>query len=120
MITFQVISGIILALIIVIILYVRYAPQFGARVSGKSIERIKNPKNFYDGKFQNLVKTTLAGPNTNMLKNGFKFLKSIPGQYPELPVDTIKFDRNVFIEPSSQIKVCWFGHSTLLLNLGGK
>jgi L-ascorbate metabolism protein UlaG (beta-lactamase superfamily) len=103
-----------------IILYVKLAPQFGARAKGEMLDRIKHSPNFVGGKFQNLVPTTLAAPDTIMLKNGIKFLKRVPFQYPDHPIETVKFDQKSFIQGTSGIKVCWFGHSTLILHINGK
>jgi L-ascorbate metabolism protein UlaG (beta-lactamase superfamily) len=120
MLIFQILTGILLAIIFTIVLYIKFAPQFGARAKGEMLTRIYNSPNFVDGKFQNLVPTTLAAPNGSMLKNGLKFMKNIPGQYPEKPIETRIFNKDFFVKNDGELKVSWFGHSTLILNIEGK
>jgi len=116
----QIIAGIILTIIFTVIFYIKLAPQFGARSKGESLERILNSSNFQEGRFKNLVPTTLAAPNTSMMKNGFKFIKGVPGQSPNRPIETVKFDKEKFIEADKGFKFCWFGHSSMILNIEGK
>jgi L-ascorbate metabolism protein UlaG (beta-lactamase superfamily) len=115
----QVISGILLVFILSIIIFVKFAPQFGARSKGERFTRIYHSSNFSDGKFQNLEETSMSGPNTSMWKNGLKFLKKIPGQVPDKPIETVAFNKKAFLEIYSGIKACWFGHSCVLLNING-
>jgi len=115
----QIISGIFLTIIFTVIFYIKLAPQFGARAKGEMLARINNSTNYKDGKFQNLLPTTLAAPNTSMLKNGFKFMKGVPGQYPNKPIETIEFNKFTFISDSTDIKALWFGHSSVILNIDG-
>ena len=120
MLAIQIIAGILLAIIFISIFYVKLAPQFGSKSKGESLSRIMNSPNFRDGKFQNLVPTTLAAPNSSMMKNGMKFIKGVPGQYPDKAIETVKFDKNAFVKPSEKIKISWFGHSSLIMNVEGK
>jgi L-ascorbate metabolism protein UlaG (beta-lactamase superfamily) len=120
MLTIQIISGILLTIIFTVIFYVKLSPQFGAKSKGESLDRILNSPNFQEGKFQNLVPTTLAAPNTSMFKNGLKFMKTIKGQYPQKAIETIKFNKNDFVKPSDDVKICWLGHSCLIMNIDGK
>jgi L-ascorbate metabolism protein UlaG (beta-lactamase superfamily) len=120
MLILQIIAGILLAVISTVIIYMKLAPQFGAKSKGDSLLRVMNSPNFRDGKFQNLVPTKLAAPNTSMMKNGLKFIKGVPGQYPDRPIETVKFDKIAFVKPSDKVKICWFGHSSLIMNVEGK
>jgi len=120
MITLQIVSGILLVLIFSVIFYIRFSPQFGARSKGENFKRIYNSPNFSEGKFQNLVPTTLAAPGKSMFSNGLKFMKSLPGQYPDKAIETLKFDKNAFVANNGALKFSWFGHSTIILNIDGQ
>lgn len=116
----QIILGIILTLITGVALFIKFSPQFGAKSTGKRMERIKKSPNYLDGKFINMVKTPMSGENTSMWKNGLKFIKGAEEREPKSIIETIKFDRDAFIRADSGISVIWFGHSTLLMNIEGR
>jgi L-ascorbate metabolism protein UlaG (beta-lactamase superfamily) len=118
--TFLIFLGLLLFVIASIALYVKFAAQFGSRAKGARLNRIHHSPNFVGGKFRNTVPTTLAAPDTIMLKNGIKFFKKIPLQYPENKIETAVFDKKGFIQGLEGIKACWFGHSTVILNVNGK
>lgn len=116
----QIVALVLLVVFTVIILYVKFAPQFGAPSKGKNLERIRNSPNYQGGKFRNLLPTPMAGENNSMWKNGLKFLKKSVGRSPDKPIETVKFDKIKFIEPHEEISISWFGHSSVILNIEGK
>jgi L-ascorbate metabolism protein UlaG (beta-lactamase superfamily) len=116
----QIIAGTLLMLILGIIVFVNVAPQFGARSKDERLNKIIYSANYRDGKFQNLVPTTMSGENTSMWKNGLKFMKKDKSREPDKVLETAKFNANQFIKNDKGIVVSWFGHSSLLINLNGK
>ncbi len=117
---FQLIAGLLLLLITVVILYLKFAPQFGTRSTGVRMEKITNSPNFREGKFQNLVPTPMAAEHTSMIQNGLKFFTKSNNRDPVKVVKTIKFDRDKFLDPQIGTKFSWFGHSSFMLNIAGK
>jgi len=115
----QITAGLLLMLIVTIIIFVKVAPQFGARSKNERLHKILNSPNYRDGKFQNLVHTPMSGENTSMLKNGLKFLKKGVDRQPTKILETKKFDKETFLKYDNGITFSWFGHSSLILNING-
>lgn len=115
----QVISIILLIFILSVIIFVKVAPQLGARSKGESLKKTEQSRNYHNGKFQNLVKTPMSGENTSILKNGLKFLKKGDEREPKTIVETIRFNKNDFLRADTGITISWFGHSSLIINING-
>ncbi len=115
----QIISGVLLLFAIAVIVFIKVAPQFGARSKNGRLDRIINSPNFKEGKFQNIVPTPMSGENTSMWKNGLKFMKKGNERQPNSVIETIKFDKEAFIKKTEGLSVAWFGHSSLILNVNG-
>jgi L-ascorbate metabolism protein UlaG (beta-lactamase superfamily) len=118
--TIQIIAGILLVFIVGVIVFIKTAPQFGARSEGERLDRILSSPNYRDGKFQNLVPTVMSGENTSMFGNMIKFIKGGKNREPKVALQTAKFDKDDFINSNSGISYTWFGHSTVLINMNGK
>ncbi len=118
--TIQIIAGVLLVFIIGVIVFIKTAPQFGARSEGARMDRVISSPNYRDGKFQNLVPTTMSGENTSMFGNMIKFIKGGKNREPKVALQTAKFDKEDFINSNSGISYTWFGHSTVLINMNGK
>lgn len=116
----QIIAGILLLLILGTIVFVKFAPQFGARSVGGRMERIQDSPNYREGKFQNLVPTPMSGEKTSMWSNAVKFIKGGENREPKSPLQTVSFDKEAFLKADSGITYTWFGHSSVLLNINGK
>ncbi|MBA9076058.1 MBL fold metallo-hydrolase [Rufibacter quisquiliarum] len=115
--------SIIAALAVGITLFVWFAPQFGAAAHGQSLERIQKSPQYRDGKFQNISPTPMMGEQslTEKVKIFAKFLGGVEGATPEDELPQVKLTPADFPAPSaSEIKVTWFGHSAVLLEVGGK
>ncbi len=92
-------------------------PKFGKRPSGERLERIKESKNYRNGKFYNLSDTPqLTQPLTTALYD-YLFGKS-KQRKPDKKVASIAVDWQVF--DVEQPQLIWFGHSSYLLTLEGK
>ncbi len=116
----QITAGVLVLFIIGVIVFIKTAPQFGARAEGERMEQILSSPNYRDGKFQNLVPTQMSGENTSMFGNMIKFIKGGENREPNAPLQTAKFDKNTFLNSNTQISYTWFGHSTVLININGK
>ena len=113
------------------IIFINVSPQFGAKTIGANYERIKRSKNFKDGKFRNIEKTTTM-TKIDLASMSKFFIKGNTVPNFTIPIeksDSIKKDgldiRGVntnldSYKQKSNVKVTWFGHSTLLLEVNNK
>ncbi len=99
-----------------------FAPQFGAAAQGQSLERIQKSKQYRDGKFQNTSPTPMMdeAPFLDKVKIFAKFIGGTEGAKPaeELPMMTLR--KEDFEAAGAGVKVTWFGHSAVLLEINGK
>ena len=96
-------------------------PVFGALLSGKSLEKVKNSKNYIDGEFRNKEKTELLTdtkktPIKRLLE--FAFEKDPEGTVPKIALPSVKTDLKT-LDPNEDL-IVWFGHSSLFIQIAGK
>lgn len=84
---------ILILLVIIGIIFINSSPQFGAKTTGESYERIISSKNFKKGKFRNVQKR-----NSTQNNNLDSYKKKL----------------------TPNVKVVWFGHSALLLEVDNR
>ncbi|KAA3440601.1 MBL fold metallo-hydrolase [Rufibacter hautae] len=103
-------------------LFLAFAPQFGASAHGQSRERIEKSKNYRDGKFQNLSPTPMMdeSPFLDKVKIFAKFIGGTEGATPTDELPMVSLQPGDFASPPAEgVKVTWFGHSAVLLELNG-
>lgn len=94
-------------------------PRFGRTPRGERLERIKNSPNFRNGAFMNLHETPLMTSDKGRIEGLIHFLfRKKEGLRPELPVEAIKTDLGK-IQKEEEVLI-WFGHSSYLIQTGGK
>jgi len=130
----MILESMILILILILIvgmIFINFSPQFGAKTTGVNYERIKSSKNFKNGKFRNIEKTAIM---TKMdLTSLFKyFIKGNTVPNFTIPIeksysiksddlDTTVVNNNLdSYKQKSNVKVTWFGHSALLLEVNNR
>lgn len=113
-------ASLIVLLIVSAVAIPKIAPQFGGNVKGKHLERIKQSPNFRNDRFYNLVETKMNGENGSMWKAAWKFLKGGDNREPDDTLSTIQFSKENFISDTNAFHFTWFGHSTVLVKIGGK
>ena len=96
-------------------------PVFGALPSGKSLEKVKNSKNYIDGEFRNKEKTELLTdtkktPIKRLLE--FAFERDPEGTVPKIALPSVKTDLKT-LDPNEDL-IVWFGHSSLFIQIAGK
>ena len=96
-------------------------PVFGALPSGKSLQKVKNSKNYIDGEFRNKEKTELLTdtkktPIKRLLE--FAFEKDPEGTVPKIALPSVKTDLKT-LDPNEDL-IVWFGHSSLFIQIAGK
>ena len=118
--TFIVILSVILLITAAVLVVPKVAPAFGARPSGKSLERIEASPNYKDGIFVNQVKTEMNTSGGSFFSTFMKFLRGGKNRTPGKTIETAPFEKSAFAEADSLIRMTWFGHSTILLRIDGK
>ncbi len=93
-------------------------PKFGAKPSGKRLDRIKASPNFREGEFQNLSETPQLTEDTNMLGILYtQLFKKAPRKRPSSVIPSVKVDLKSL--PSGENTLVWFGHSSYLMQIDG-
>jgi len=108
----------IIIITITIILFVNFAPVFGDSSKGDSNTKIENSPYFIDGKFRNLVSTSMNFKKGEDYNKEYIADKSI-GKHPKRPLPSMKFNKTDFAA-SDKNSITWFGHSTILFKLESK
>lgn len=102
------------------ILYMRLNPQFGSRVRPQDITAFARSKHWDGKKFNNLEVTPMdmsLAKVPKLLKDRFTNTKA---HTPAKPIPILPLDRERYDAAGEQPKFVWYGHSVLLLQLGGK
>lgn len=112
------IAGIFLVIGILVFLFLRH-PKFGAKPSGKRLERINASPNYRHGEFQNLHETPQLTEDTNMLGIIYtQLFKKAPRKRPTAVIPSVKTDLKRL--PSGKNSLVWFGHSSYLMQIEGR
>lgn len=112
--------GSIAMLVVAFLLYFALAPRIGSNPVGDRLARIQASPNYKDGKFQNLVETSMDMPFGKMLGVMWQFMKGGEGREPKDTLPTVDLDVAAWqAVPDTSFAVAWFGHSSLLIKMGG-
>ncbi|MFC2176557.1 MBL fold metallo-hydrolase [Bacteroidota bacterium] len=97
-----------------------FHPQFGGRIKKRHKVAYSRSKQWNGKQFDNLVETTMdVGLKTlpELLKAQFTDRKL---RAPEKPIPIIPFDEKTWNTEADKPKYIWYGHSVVLLKIGGK
>jgi len=112
--------GAIGVLVLALFAYFAFAPRIGSNPTGERLKRIEASPNYADGKFQNLVETNMDMPAGKMAGVLWQFIKGGEGRKPKDTIPTVDLDLAAWkAVPDSAFAVAWFGHSSLLIKMGG-
>ena len=109
---------IIIAIIIATILFLNFAPVFGYKAQGDSKTKIESSSNFIDGKFRNLISTSMSFKKGEDYNNDYIADTNI-GEKPKNPLPSVVFSKIDFAANNDN-SITWFGHSTILIKLENK
>lgn len=96
------------------------SPAFGRLPRGERKQRVERSPNFRDGQFHNQEPTALMTSGKGRLRTMLDFLfgKKVKELRPLIPVPAIRTDLQS-LDPAKELLV-WFGHSSYLIQTGGK
>ena len=91
----------------------------GAEAKGDRLERMRRSPNFKDGVFVNSVETHMmsVGKGLDVAK---EWWAKRSRTRPPSPLPAVPVSRESFAQPSDELRVCWIGHSTVLVELEGQ
>ncbi|REK74771.1 MBL fold metallo-hydrolase [Paenibacillus paeoniae] len=110
--------AIIAVVALVIYLILNHYPPLGGKSSAESQKRIQASPQFNNGKFQNQIPTPMDYSLKDTTDALIKTIKGTPNSRPKGSMPVEPFDSKAFTE-NEEDQVIWFGHSTLLLKVGG-
>jgi len=112
------ILGIIIVVVLITVAVINQ-PQFGRNPRGARLERIMKSPQWKDGQFRNVHNTPTMTGKRGMMANLWDFLfGSHPNRMPQQAIPIEKHDLK-HLNPNKNL-IVWFGHSSYLLQLGGK
>ena len=115
---FLILCGCFIAAILIIVLYVRLAPQFGGRVSTTKLQNQAVQSCYSDGKFFNQTDSLLHRPPWKAMK---EFWTNRAAREPKSPLPVIQPDTIHLHHPIPQgVAVTWLGHSSVLIEMDGR
>lgn len=98
--------------------FVSLAPQFGKSPKGEYLKKILDSKHYSDGKFQNLIPTSMDMGLKDGIQVMYKWITNTDGRVPKAPLPvSFSDDKNVNNE---RVALTWFGHSAFLLKINEK
>ncbi len=95
-------------------------PEFGRMPGGERLRRIERSPNFRDGAFRNRQATVMMVSKGGWWRAVWKFLfgEKAEGVRPNEPLKVVRNDLKA-LDPDGELLV-WFGHSSYLLQTGGR
>lgn len=111
---------IMIAIVLGVVLYIQFNPQFGAGVSASDKKAYQQSK-YWDGKkFLNMEETTMdigLKEIPGLLKKQFTDRE---GRSPKENIPVVPFNMQEWNKNPGKAKFIWYGHSALLLQIDGK
>ncbi len=101
---------VLVLLVVSVLLFTNIHPTFGDSPNDESLTKIKNSIHFQNGKFQNLVTTSIMTPSEDDYSIT-EFLFSPEGKNPEVPLPSVKLN----IDNIKNETFTWLGHASVLM-----
>ena len=113
---------VIILFIISIPVFFAFAPQIGAKPTGERLNRLHASTGNRDGKFQNVIETTLDLSFSTILKSLYRMMNGEKDKVPSKPINTLRFNKQQFNELGNDgvAAIAWFGHTSVLIKIHGK
>lgn len=104
--------------VLTVFIFIKTSPQFGGKPSEADIERYTKTGHFKNGEFVNLIPTSMDMDFAKIRSILRDQLNGDPSRKPKKPLPSE--ESNFSNLPEDQIRMTWFGHSAVLLQIGGK
>ncbi len=109
----------VLLLVLAVVLFVNFSPQFGAAPSGDHLARISASDNYSGDEFVNLTETSLDYSFTGIMTTLWEFI-TVSGISPEEALPVRLNEQQTAPESDTLVYVTWYGHSAFLLEMEGR
>jgi L-ascorbate metabolism protein UlaG (beta-lactamase superfamily) len=107
----------IVAIVLAIIGFIAFAPQFGKPPHGTHLEEIKSSPQYVQTKFENNPVVVVSSMDfTQSLAVMWDMLRGKAGRNPSSKLPSVPLE----IEDGDNTHLTWFGHSTFFYEVGGK
>ena len=94
--------------------------EFGGKLTKEVRLRLEASSNWKKKRFKNLVKTKIDINLFNLPRLLYKQMFKTKGRVPVKPIPVKPIDLSFFDKDPQSFKFIWYGHSAILLNIGGK
>ncbi len=115
-----IILSLIVLLILTVILFVNFSPEFGGSISKEQKTIYVKSENFEEGKFVNTQDVQLNMSFGDMRKSLVGYFNPIPNTVPKNNISVEKIDSLNIVNYKDKTRMIWFGHSTFLVQMEGK
>ncbi len=111
----------VLTIVIIATLFFYFSPEFGGTHSKERKERYSQSANYQNGLFKNLGNITMHNNISDYPGLILKYFSKQPDVFPSgtLPLDKID-SLSIVNYNHDKTRIIWFGHSTVLIQVGGK
>ena len=114
------ITGIILLIVLIGVIFINTSPQFGGKHTKEDIKRYQESGHYEEGKFINLSPTNLDMSFKNIVAILKDQMKGNPNKKPNFKFPQQAVDSLDLEQTKAEDKLIWFGHSSFLLQLDNK
>jgi len=114
----RVMLSLVIGILLVGYLFLNYNPVFGGKTSKEKFNFFRQSKNFDGKKFINQIPTVMDTRITTTVGIVRDLIKGNPNSRPKIAIPVEPLHSHITTDES--LKVTWFGHSTLLLEIEGK
>ena len=114
--------GVLFVLLLIVgLLFITLSPEFGGRPTPEQKRVYQQSGHYSDGKFVNLVSTTMDMNFGTLLSVLGDYLRGIPNGRPSFPLPVEAIDSVAIVSRADTVtQLTWFGHSAVLLEIDGK
>ncbi len=112
-----VILSLIVLLILTVILFVNFSPEFGGAATKEQKAIYVKSDNYEEGKFVNEQDVKLDMSFSDMRKSLVGYFNPTPNTIPKNNINVEKIDSMNIVNYNDKTRLIWFGHSTFLIQM---